>query len=58
MPVIEAWKAKHVVVLKRTMGTGYAEVSNPVFFKENTEMLLGDAKASCDAILAAIIDAR
>ena len=48
MPVIEVWKAKQCVVMKRTMGAGYAGVENPVFFKPNTDMLLGDAKKVCD----------
>jgi len=51
MPVLEVWKAKHVVVLKRTMASGYAGVDNPLFFKENTRMLFGDAKTSMDAVL-------
>lgn len=51
MPVLEVWKAKQVVVMKRSMsGTGYADVQNPVFFKPNTSMLLGDAKATCDQL--------
>lgn len=40
--------------MKRTMGTGYADVDNPVFYKENTSMLLGDAKSTCDALLTKI----
>ena len=52
MPVLEAWKAEHVVVFKRSMGTGYSGADNPLFYLENTKMLLGDAKASADAILA------
>ena len=48
MPVLEVWKAKQCVVMKRTMGAGYAGVENPVFFKPNTDMLLGDAKKVCD----------
>ncbi|HQY33463.1 Re/Si-specific NAD(P)(+) transhydrogenase subunit beta [Actinotalea sp.] len=54
MPVIEVWKAKHVVVFKRSMATGYAGVQNPLFFRENTEMLFGDAKTQVDAIVAAL----
>ncbi|STW04738.1 NAD(P) transhydrogenase subunit beta [Klebsiella grimontii] len=52
MPVLEVWKAQQVVVFKRSMNTGYAGVQNPLFFKENTTMLFGDAKASVEAILA------
>jgi NAD(P) transhydrogenase subunit beta len=51
MPVIEAWKAKTCVVLKRSMATGYAGVENPLFFKENCRMLFGDAKKSIDGVL-------
>ena len=54
MPVIEVWKAKTCVVMKRGMSTGYAGVGNPLFFKENTQMLFGDAKTNVDAILRAI----
>lgn len=54
MPVLEVWKAKTVVVFKRSMATGYAGVENPLFFKESTRMLFGDAKKSVDAILAHI----
>jgi NAD(P) transhydrogenase len=50
MPVIQVWKGKNVIFMKRSMATGYAGVENPVFFKENTDMLLGDAKASCEGI--------
>ena len=51
MPVLEVWKAKHVFVSKRGAGTGYSGVENPLFFKENTRMFYGDAKASIDALL-------
>ncbi|MFS2221396.1 Re/Si-specific NAD(P)(+) transhydrogenase subunit beta [Pantoea sp. B65] len=51
MPVLEVWKAQNVVVFKRSMNTGYAGVQNPLFFKENSQMLFGDAKASVEAIL-------
>lgn len=54
MPVLEVWHAANVVVMKRTMGGGYAGVDNPVFFKENTDMLLGDAKATCDVLQALV----
>jgi len=50
MPVIEVWKAKNVIVMKRSMATGYAGVQNPLFFKENTDMLYGDAKDSVSKI--------
>ena len=52
MPVLEVWNAKNVVVMKRSMATGYAGVQNPLFFRENSRMLFGDAKASVDAILS------
>ncbi|ELU08990.1 hypothetical protein CAPTEDRAFT_163980 [Capitella teleta] len=51
MPVIRVWLSGQVVVMKRSLGVGYAAVDNPIFFKENTSMLLGDAKKSCDALL-------
>jgi H+-translocating NAD(P) transhydrogenase subunit beta len=54
MPVLEVWNAKTVVVMKRSMATGYAGVQNPLFFGENTRMLFGDAKASVDAILGGL----
>jgi len=54
MPVIEAWKAATVVVFKRSMNVGYAGVANPLFFKDNTRMLFGDAKDSMDALVAAL----
>lgn len=52
MPVLEVWKSQQVVVFKRSMNTGYAGVQNPLFFRDNTTMLFGDAKASIEAILA------
>ena len=53
MPVLKVWEAKNVIVFKRSMGNaGYAGVENPLFFAENTKMLLGDAKASVDSINA------
>jgi NAD(P) transhydrogenase subunit beta len=54
MPVLEVWKAQNVIGFKRSMNTGYAGVQNPLFFKENTQMLFGDAKASIEAILKAL----
>ncbi|NUM50287.1 MAG: Re/Si-specific NAD(P)(+) transhydrogenase subunit beta [Flavobacteriales bacterium] len=51
MPVIEAWKAQTVIVMKRSMAVGYAGVENPLFYKPNTEMLYGDAKESVEKIL-------
>ncbi|MEM9715838.1 MAG: NAD(P)(+) transhydrogenase (Re/Si-specific) subunit beta [Pseudomonadota bacterium] len=54
MPVLEVWKAKDVIVSKRGQGTGYSGIENPLFFKENTRMLYGDAKASVDQLLQSI----
>lgn len=54
MPVLEVWKGATTIVLKRSMATGYAGVQNPLFFKENTRMLFGDAKDSLDAVLKAL----
>jgi len=55
MPVMECWKGKTTIVLKRSMATGYAGVQNPLFFKENTRMYFGDAKESLDAVLKEIL---
>jgi len=52
MPVLRVWKSDQVVVMKRSLGVGYAAVDNPIFFNQNTSMLLGDAKKSCDGLLA------
>ncbi|WP_109468455.1 NAD(P)(+) transhydrogenase (Re/Si-specific) subunit beta [Albibacillus kandeliae] len=54
MPVLEVWKAKQVFVSKRGQGTGYSGIENPLFFKENTRMFYGDAKASLDKLLPMI----
>jgi len=54
MPVLECWKAKQVFVSKRGQGTGYSGIENPLFFKENTRMFYGDAKASLDSLLQKI----
>ncbi|XP_055699861.1 NAD(P) transhydrogenase, mitochondrial-like [Phlebotomus papatasi] len=54
MPVLRVWKADQVVVMKRSLGVGYAAVDNPIFYKPNTSMLLGDAKKTCDALLSKI----
>jgi NAD(P) transhydrogenase subunit beta len=51
MPVLEVWKAKATIVMKRSMASGYAGVENPLFFLDNTRMLFGDAKKNVDAIL-------
>ena len=54
MPVLEVWKAKQVFVSKRGQGTGYSGIENPLFYKENTSMFYGDAKASIDQLVQAI----
>ena len=54
MPVLEVWKAKHSVVMKRSMASGYAGVDNPLFYKDNNRMLFGDAKKMLDEVLAAL----
>ncbi|ARE41596.1 NAD(P) transhydrogenase subunit beta [Rhodovulum sp. P5] len=54
MPVLEVWKSKQVIVMKRGKGTGYSGIENPLFFKDNTRMFYGDAKASLDKLLALV----
>merc|ERR1712038_545526 len=54
MPVLRVWKAAQSVVMKRSLGVGYAAVDNPIFFNENNAMLLGDAKKSCDGLLSGL----
>jgi NAD(P) transhydrogenase subunit beta len=54
MPVLRVWEAKNVVVFKRSMAVGYAGVQNPLFFRENTLMIFGDAKARVEDILKAL----
>ena len=54
MPVLECWKSKQVFVSKRGQGTGYSGIENPLFYKENTRMFYGDAKASLDKLLTMI----
>ena len=81
MPIIDAYKSKQVIVMKRGMGSGYADIPNPMFYApvshdarrnysvlieygmlirrlQNTKMLFGDAKSSCDAIKAALDAAK
>ncbi|MEL7416329.1 MAG: NAD(P)(+) transhydrogenase (Re/Si-specific) subunit beta, partial [Pseudomonadota bacterium] len=54
MPVLEVWKSKQVFISKRGKGTGYSGIENPLFFKDNSRMFYGDAKASLDALLQRI----
>jgi NAD(P) transhydrogenase subunit beta len=56
MPVLQVWKAKHVIVFKRSMATGYAGVQNPLFFKDNASMLFGDAKDQVEMVARAVGD--
>lgn len=54
MPVLEVWKAKQVVILKRSMATGYAGVANPLFYRDNSAMLFGDAKESVQSLVSKV----
>ncbi|KYK60864.1 NAD transhydrogenase precursor [Drechmeria coniospora] len=54
MPVLHAWKSKQVVIMKRGMASGYADVPNPMFYMPNARMLFGDARTSCEAIKSAV----
>jgi NAD(P) transhydrogenase subunit beta len=54
MPVLEVWKARQVIISKRGQGRGYSGIENPLFFKDNSRMLYGDAKSSLDQILTEI----
>jgi len=56
MPVIKVWKSKQVIFMKRSMASGYAGVDNPVFYKENTDMLLGNAKDTCAKIASGLLE--
>lgn len=56
MPAIECWRAKQVVVMKRSMNTGYSGVDNPLFYLSNTSMLFGDAKSTVDQIHVAVVE--
>lgn len=58
MPVLQVWKADSVVVMKRSLGSGYAGVGNPLFFKDNTQMLFGDAKKNVDAMVTYLRESR
>jgi hypothetical protein len=52
MPVLRVWNSKQVIVMKRTLAAGYAGVDNPIFIKDNTNMLLGDAKDTVEKLAA------
>jgi len=56
MPVIRVWNSKQVVVMKRSLAAGYAGVDNPLFIKENTAMLLGDAKDTVEKLASGVKD--
>jgi NAD/NADP transhydrogenase beta subunit len=59
MPVLRVWKSEQVYVFKRSIGnTGYAGMQNPILFKDNTDVLLGDAKETCDALRAAVMSRK
>jgi NAD(P) transhydrogenase subunit beta len=58
MPVLEVWKSGIVIVMKRSMASGYAGIANPLFYRENTRMLFGDAGKNVDAILSALTSTR
>jgi NAD(P) transhydrogenase subunit beta len=58
MPVMEVWKAANVIVMKRSMASGYAGVDNPLFYKENSQMLFGDAKQNVTAILSKLAESN
>ena len=53
MPVLKVWQSRNVIIMKRSLATGYAAVDNPVFFNDNTKMLLGDAKTMAQQLNAA-----
>jgi NAD(P) transhydrogenase subunit beta len=57
MPMLRVWEAENVIVFKRSMAAGYAGVQNPLFFRDNTQMLFGDAKVRVDDILRALAPA-
>jgi NAD(P) transhydrogenase subunit beta len=54
MPVLEVWNARDVIVFKRSMAAGYARVQNPLFFRDNSQMLFGEAKQRIDDILSVL----
>jgi NAD(P) transhydrogenase len=54
MPVLQVWNSKQVIVMKRSLAAGYAGVENPVFLKDNTDMLLGDAKDTVEKLAAGV----
>lgn len=58
MPVLKVWEAQQCIVLKRSLGMGYAACENPVFVKAGTSMLLGDARDSCDGLRSALSGAE